>query len=229
MSRKIFLLDSNVLVDFYMGQPKVTEVIRKLREERKFGKCLMFIPNYCIGEALCAFAKKCHYEDEITEEKFKKIKWDFINEVSRDYEFKREQQYSHIELNRYHLFNAHLVYQPAWEFMRTNQFRYKKPDNYPKIPYATDLLVIAQGIEMTHMYSEREFAILTSDQLLIDICEHLQTLDEKARMKFVKKDNEDEAKTEGSNNLSFKYLTSFRYPNALNARDYKKIMEFMKQ
>ena len=140
MTKKFFLLDTNVIVDFYTGDPRIKKVFTELRKGGQRGEYLIFIPNFCIGEVFSVLASKCYYEErvneKITEDKFKKAKWDFIDDVSRDDEYKRLQLYYHVELNRYHLFNAHLVYQPAWEFLKKEHAarRLLKKDGNKKFP-----------------------------------------------------------------------------------------------
>lgn len=220
MNKKFFLLDTNVVVDYYVGNPKVKKVFEDLLNKQKNNKCIIFIPNFCIGEAFNILANLCYYKNEISPEDFKKAKMKLISDVSRDYEYKRPQIYCHVELSRYHLLNAHLIYQPAWDFLKRSheQGKYIKKDGSKKFPSTFDLLVIAQGIELAHTYSDNDFAILTSDEVVLELCKYFRTLTHEERISFIKliEDSPD----------AFKNLSSFKYPRAIDARDYNTFCEF---
>lgn len=218
--KKIFLLDTNVLVGYYLKQnPSVMDVVGYLKKLREGGACLLFIPNFCIAEVFSTFSKLCYYRD-ISEKEFKEAKENFINDVSRDDEYKRYQYYNHYELNRYHLFDAHMVYQPFWEYVVRSHIegKHKTKEGYRKFPSSFDLLTIAQGIELTMLYSDEDFAILTSDQFIIDICNYLRRLKDKDKISFIKR------KEECSEH---KNLSKFEYPRVLDARNIKEIKDFL--
>lgn len=221
MTKKIFLLDANVLVDYYLRQePKIIETMRELRKKRYEGKCLLFIPNFCVAEVFSTFARNI-YSKAMSGKFVKDAKEIFIDEVSRDYEYKRYQYYCHIELNRYHLLHAHLVYKPTWEYVYKNRNNYRdKKGNLKPPPSTFDLLVIAQGIEMTSLYSDEEFALLTSDAWMIDICNYLHELTDEQKYALVNRNND--------NNKNIpENLSSYKYPKILNARNTGEINQFL--
>lgn len=228
MAKKIVLLDSNVIVDYYLNRDrKVIESMDMLKARREQGQCIISIPNFCIGEVFSSFANICFYKDkdrlgdrydpEAASKRFVEAKYKFIDELSRDYQYKRFQYFSHVELNRYHLFNAHLVYEPAWKHLKALHEKKMFTDKYPS---TFDLLVIAQGIEMTSIYSDSEFALMTSDKLMIDICNYLRNnIKNPDKVKLVEKPPAGDA--------SFKYLVNFRYPVIIDAKSKSDIVRFM--
>ncbi|OIO01165.1 hypothetical protein COY52_07165 [Candidatus Desantisbacteria bacterium CG_4_10_14_0_8_um_filter_48_22] len=226
MTKKFFLLDANVIVDYYLGRHEVQRVFNDLLRRRQEGRCLIFIPDFCISEIFSTFAKKCYYEkdarDRISEQQFRKAKWDFIDDTSRDLEYKRAQPYTHVELSQNHLINAHLVYQPAWDFVKKEHVRKKlvRKDGTYKFPSTFDLLVIAQGVEMAKLYSDEDFVILTSDEVMLEICRHLRNLRHADKVSYIKRN---ESRLEAYHNLP-----SFKYPRAINARNYGEIKAFLR-
>ena len=219
MARKVVLLDTNVLVDYYLKQrDNVVQAVELLKKERQDGRCLLFIPIFCVAEVFSTFAKRCFMERKINEETFLNAKWKFAEDVSRDYEYARYQYFAHLPLDRYHLFHAHLVYAPAWKRVLELQLSGKYREQYPS---TFDLLVIAQGIELSSLYSDNDFRLLTSDKLMIEICNYLLTLKKEEMISFIRKPNENRGK--------YKNLDQFRYPKVLDGSDVRAVEAFLKQ
>ena len=207
MPNKVLLLDSNILVDYYLQErSSIVQSMKALKKARQEGRCRLFIPNFCIAEVFSTFARKCYLNNDLNEAQSRRAKWAFVDEISRDYEYARYQFFTHIELNRYHLFNGHMVYTPAWEFVSSLHHEGRFEGKYPS---TFDLLVIAQGIEMTSLYSEDNFRLVTSDALMLEICNYLQKIEKDQKLSYITKQ-----KKEGS---AYKYLDEFKYPKVLYA------------
>ena len=213
MTKKVYLLDANVLIDYYIDQcPSVIHFVDKIKAERETGKCLIYVPNICIAEVFSVFARTYFYKQEGKKEyEYREKKWSFINDISRDYKYKRFQHFTHLELNRYHMIHAHLVYQPAFEYLRLAHMKgVHVKDGKQQFPSAIDLLVIAQGIEMTGLYSDEEFSLVTADRLISSLCEHLCDLSDDDRKRYLKGRN--------ANEEDLKNLSAYRYPKCVNAK-----------
>ena len=62
-SKKVYLLDANVLIDYYIDQyPSVIKFVNGIKAEREAGKCLIYIPNICIAEVFSVFARTYFYK-----------------------------------------------------------------------------------------------------------------------------------------------------------------------
>ena len=223
--KKILLLDANVLVDYYLKQKKkIIESVENLRGARLSGRCLLFVPIFCIAETFSTFAKKRFLnstpkkKDAINVNISLEAKWAFDRDVSREYEFHKIQYFTPLPLDRYHLFNAHLVYEPAWKRIAELQRKYPK-DFGKKFLSTFDLLVIAQGIEMTYLYHEEDFRLITSDVLMLRICEYLRTLKEPDKLSFARREREDDGQ--------YTFRKDFKYPRTLKAWDPKEVDEFL--
>jgi predicted nucleic acid-binding protein len=213
-TKKVYLLDANVLIDYYIDRcPSVIRFVDNIKAERETGECLIYVPNICIAEVFSVFSRTYFYKQEgANESEYREKKWSFINDISRDYKYKRFQHFTHLELNRYHMIHAHLVYQPAYEYLRSahkNGVHVK--DGRPQFPSAIDLLVIAQGIEMTGLYSDEEFSLVTADKLISELSKYLSGLTDSDRKRFLKGNN--------ANNEELKNLSAYRYPVCVNAKN----------
>lgn len=217
--RKYILLDTNVLLNYYYNENEDVTRIMNLLTTNLSKSVTLFMPNFCTAEFFKILSSECFYKKSLSTEKFCKLKQNFINDISRDYKFNRLQKYVTVDLNHYHLFNAHLVYEPAMEYMRTyhEDPYFKKNPQAKKYISTFDLLVIAQGIELGHIHGYENFCILTSDQLMYDIVAHLRKAGMHRRYVRLPEDT----------NESYPYLKYFQYPQILKATEKYPLFDFL--
>lgn len=217
-STKYFLIDANAIIDYYTGSNRDTwRIFKNIEEKRRIysDHCIIvFIPNFCIFEVYKNLASMCYGRKKIEEETYKKVRQDFSNDISRTDQWsgiddikvkekvskKYKQKYFHLELSRYHILNGHYIY----------PFVHLAEDKEHHLS-SLDVLIIAQGIELTKMYGKDNFAILTSDKGICKLGEILQDL------------SEDDLK----NHNLLEYYRNY-YPRIINARKYREYEDFIK-
>lgn len=208
MSKKYILLDTNVLIDYYVNNDhKIVKLIDFLIENAKKNKVQLLISNICIAEVFKVLAQE-HYLKENKNcpiDKYWDIKQRFSDHVTRSFKYGRFQQFHQFDLKSLHIVNADLIFRPAMLFAKSN---------YPKIHISTiDLLLLAQGIELSFLFTDHKFCILTSDGFIYDLAKHLKTQKNGivSKSECIYKSQQESGNTE--------YLGDFNYPCVYNAND----------
>jgi hypothetical protein len=108
----------------------------------------------------------------MSEEEYKEKHKQFSEDISRSDHWKmhgasraRPQRYYHLELNRYHLLNAHYIYPHVQEFLAEKN-RGKRPEEKPCTISTFDILILAQGIELVKIMGEKNVLIVSRDKPL---------------------------------------------------------------
>jgi len=173
---KYFLLDTNVLVGFYIEEALSQQAqsnIKSILESCRAGKhpdWFLLVPNIVIAEVFSTFAKwrfakwnphvKKVLPSGIGQRRYKNINCQFHNDIHNGHFFHQ------VELNRYHILGVDLI-APIDHY-----FLYYKNPNSNKLPMQTsDMLILSIGINLNHQFGKERFSILTSDRRMSVICE----------------------------------------------------------
>jgi len=161
------LLDANVLVAYYCKDEAgpVQDRARSLFAARAKGKIFLFVPNFCVVEAIRAFAKKSWSEQKYgrgsdASEAFEQHKKAFLDDI-----VDAKLLYSY-ELSRRHVLSSHRVYE------RAAMLSYRKGNP----PSALDVLIIAMGCDLERIHGREKFAMVTADGPIFDVCEDDKSL-----------------------------------------------------
>lgn len=219
--RKYFLIDANVLIDYYMGENslvcKTFDDLENRRKNQPLSPLTIFVPNFCIVEVYKALATRRYCEGvdhPLNEPDYKRIVKTFSYDISRsdhwsgidDRRVKEKeslyQKYYHLELSRYHVLNTQLIY----PFMSRV---FSKEDKHHLS--TIDILIIAQGIELTKYLGRSDCAILTSDKKLINLGRILLSL------------KGSDLKSHGLMENACEF-----YPAVLDARDFNAFKSFLR-
>lgn len=156
-----YLVDANVLVALY-----VDEGGRASREAVDFvalrgeGRAFLYVPDIVIIEVLKAFARKCFVEGPSRHSRtsaqaaYEKLREAFLED------FRGSRVLYRYELAQRHVDSAEALCEAAV----THRFRSGAP------PSAIDLLILSMGMDLAHVHGRDDFAILTAERPLYDLC-----------------------------------------------------------
>lgn len=158
-------------LDVSARSKKVADISKSIIDYHKKGYApnwYLMIPNIAIAEVFSIFAKYCfgkwnphvkkNLQGGLDTRKYKSIVKQFRNDIHNGSLFHQ------IELNRYHILLADLIY-PFDHYYQI--YRGSKR----KVPMQTsDILILAMGIDLNHQFGEDRFCILTADNRMYDLC-----------------------------------------------------------
>jgi predicted nucleic acid-binding protein len=177
---KYFLLDSSIIVAYYLPESsrskkaaeRVTDIIDYVRKGGT-SDWLLIVPNIVVAEVFNAFSKYCygkwneHVKKNLPggmdQRRYKRIRNKFRDHIHNG------KLYHQIELNRHHVLYTDLI-SPLDHYYRI----YRKRSRV--VPLQTmDVLILAMGIELSHMLGHERFCVITADHRMNDLCSLLNS------------------------------------------------------
>jgi hypothetical protein len=160
MHKKIFLIDTCAWVNLYKDNPELKSKVQFFVDRTSLDIATLFMPNFCIAEVFNTFAQWRYRECCINEDDYEKIKEDFKKHIRRGGVM---QEYP---LHIYHIYNIDYVipFEHQWNLGR----------NKTEHLSTYDMLIISMGIELVKNYGDDCCRIVTCDNRLEYICNHMR-------------------------------------------------------
>lgn len=152
---KYYLVDTSAIIHTIenTGNTKIDFFSEKAKNE-----AFLYIPQFCIAEALNTFARFLFKEKRIKEDEYTKRRNIFLNAVRN-----RKILYVY-DLHRYHNLNADRVY-------RVEQTTPLREKEHPLSSF--DILIIAMALELKRLHHPSDVIMLTRDARLKHIANKL--------------------------------------------------------
>lgn len=181
--RKYFLLDSSVVVGYYLVQAssekvhkRMQRIVSKMRVKgRKEKPFILFVPNFCVAEVFNTFRKYRYgkWNKKVIESGGVISKAEFHRVYNRfQQDIRNAKLFYHYELSRYHLLYTALIspidHYYAYQRKRNGKGKRNKKRN-PSPMSTFDLLIVAMGMELARLHGRDAICILTTDSRIVNI------------------------------------------------------------
>jgi hypothetical protein len=125
------------------------------------GRAFLYVPNFCIAEAMCAFAKKCWQEKLYGTGSGARNAFNEFRDALLEHVVSSKILYS-FELSRRHLILAHNVYERAATI--SSSLRSGKPLS------TLDVLMISMGLDLMNVHGKDNLYLVTAERPIYDVC-----------------------------------------------------------
>lgn len=204
MKRKNFILDTNVMVGYFVENKFA--IINELKN--KSYPIQFFLPNIVIAEVYKVFSRKIVEEGLKLEEdpgKSKFYGWfeKFSSQISRRDQWLKGDKaptFINLDFQRYHLLNCQHIFHFLIYFNKENNCEVGN----------IDMLIVGQAIELTRLLGRENIALLTNDSNLVKFGRYLneRNLDQRKKLAVPQ---------------------FIEYPNIIRVTDNASIEEFLKE
>lgn len=160
-----FLLDTNVLYDYYLKKgkySKIKHIFDDLSKERAEKRLVFYLPNICIPETFCKFYQHRFVDDKITEPQFKEANANFLSDLKR-------ARFKNWQLRDEDIKTADVLYKISVEVFKSSKDCY--------LIGAIDTCIFAMALRFKESFPNDLCYLLTNDGGLKEACDYLKKID----------------------------------------------------